>query len=135
MKLILPWPPSTNTYWRHIAMRGRPRTLLSKEGREYRSRVQERVLQQAPGHRMIMGPVHVSIDAWLPDQRRRDADNLLKATLDALQSAGIYGDDSQISRLLVSKAYDAARAGELHVSIAEAPKAVDYRQALGDDPA
>ncbi len=49
-------------------------------------------------------PLEVSIVAWLPDARRRDVDNLLKAPLDALAHAGIYDDDSQIADLSIRKA-------------------------------
>lgn len=42
--------------------------------------------------------------AFMPDAKRRDLDNLLKAPLDAMQHAGIYLDDSQIRRLLIEHA-------------------------------
>lgn len=32
----LPWPPSVNHYWRRVLIGGKPRTLLSKEGREFK---------------------------------------------------------------------------------------------------
>ena len=38
-RLTLPWPPSLNRYYRHTAIRGQPRTLISEDGREYRERV------------------------------------------------------------------------------------------------
>ena len=34
--VTLPWPPSTNRIWRNVAVSGKPRTLLSQEGRVYR---------------------------------------------------------------------------------------------------
>ena len=37
------------------------------------------------------------IEAWMPDKRVRDLDNLLKAPLDALTRAGFWVDDSQIA--------------------------------------
>lgn len=42
-ELILPWPPSTNRMWRHVAIGGCPRVLLSAEGRAYRLAVQRAV--------------------------------------------------------------------------------------------
>jgi crossover junction endodeoxyribonuclease RusA len=44
------------------------------------------------------------IQAWLPDRRRRDLDNLLKAVQDALAHAGVYDDDSQIVDLRIRRA-------------------------------
>jgi Holliday junction resolvase RusA-like endonuclease len=43
------------------------------------------------------------VDAYPPDRRRRDLDNILKAILDALQHAGCYADDSQIHALRAIK--------------------------------
>lgn len=37
----------------------------------------------------------------VPDKRKRDLDNVAKATLDALQHAGLYDDDSQIDELRI----------------------------------
>ena len=37
--LTLPFPPALNSYYRHVVVRGQPRTLISEKGREYRERV------------------------------------------------------------------------------------------------
>jgi crossover junction endodeoxyribonuclease RusA len=100
-KLILPFPPSVNTYWRHLSkgpLAGR--TLLSEDGRKYRQAVAKAmVLQCAPG----IGDrrVKLDIEARMPDRRRRDLDNVPKALLDALTHAGFWADDSQIDDLRV----------------------------------
>ena len=52
------------------------------------------------------GKMCVVIEAWRPDYRRRDLDNLLKATLDGLAHAGVYDDDSQIVDLRIYWAPD-----------------------------
>lgn len=49
------------------------------------------------------GPVKVTIHAWPPDRRRRDLDNILKATLDALEHAKIYENDSQVHDLRIRR--------------------------------
>jgi crossover junction endodeoxyribonuclease RusA len=97
--LTLPFPPSVNTYWRMV----RGRMLISKAGREYRQAVQDTALVSRWDG---WGPAKVAVEiiAWLPDNRRRDADNLFKAPLDALAHAGLYDDDSQIIRLSIQKA-------------------------------
>ena len=91
--LELPYPPTVNTYYRHIGFR----TLISREGRRYRQRVQ--ALCAASGVRPVAGPLAVSLDVHPPDRRRRDVDNVQKPLLDALQHGGAYADDSQIKDL------------------------------------
>ena len=96
VQLDLPWPPSLNSYWRHVRSTGR--TLISKEGRSYRHRVAEAVTRDQR-HRFGAGPIMIHITAHPPDKRRRDLDNMLKAVLDALAHTAVYGDDSQVDDL------------------------------------
>lgn len=94
----MPFPPSVNRLWRNV----RGRTLLSADGRKYRAAAVAATLmaKEAFGG----ADVEVSIAAWLPDNRRRDADNLFKAPLDALVASGVLDDDSQIVALSIRKA-------------------------------
>ncbi len=91
----LPYPPSVNRYYRHVGFR----TLISREGRAYRTAVCA-ILRRA-GVQPMAGTLAVGLDLYPPDGRRRDCDNVLKALLDALQHGGAYGDDSQVKKLLV----------------------------------
>ena len=93
----LPWPPSVNTYWRHVGSR----VLLSREGRDYRRRVANELFAQKARHMTGRLAVVVCLDP--PDRRKRDIDNPLKAILDALQHAGLYADDSQVDWLSVRR--------------------------------
>lgn len=90
-RVLLPFPPSTNTYWRHVG----PRTLLSKTGREYQERVAEYVL--LAGRDAVPPPPHrLAVVLVAPDKRRRDIDNHAgKALLDALYRA-LGVDDSAV---------------------------------------
>jgi len=97
LELELPYPPSVNHYYRRVG----PRTLISREGRRYREQVC--AILRTLCVRPLEGPLEVRIDAYPPDRRRRDADNLLKSCLDALQHGGLYRDDSQIVRLQIEK--------------------------------
>lgn len=99
-ELILPFPPSTNTYWRSVPGKG---VLISAKGREYRQAV-ERLRYQHGWGTFGSERLSVEIEAWMPDKRRRDLDNMLKATLDALTHAGIWDDDSQIDDLRITRA-------------------------------
>lgn len=97
MELELPYPPSINHYWRRVG----PRTLISREGRRFRERVM--TILAAMRVRPLAGQLAVEVEAFPPDNRRRDIDNIQKALLDALQHGGAYEDDSQIVRLAIEK--------------------------------
>jgi crossover junction endodeoxyribonuclease RusA len=112
IELELPFPPSVNTYWRTF----QGRMLISKKGREYRKAVADQVLIQK-GAKHYEGKVKVTIEAWRPDERRRDLDNLLKAPLDALTHAGVYMDDQLIVDLRIYWADD--KGGKLKVKVEE----------------
>jgi len=94
LTLSLPFPPSINHYFSYY--QGRP--VLSKEARAYRHLV--RRMASAKGVKPLMGPLAVRIEVHPPDNRRRDADNVQKSVLDALQHAGVFWDDSQVVWLL-----------------------------------
>jgi crossover junction endodeoxyribonuclease RusA len=114
LTLTLPYPPSVNRMWR--TPRTGPlagRTLVSVEGREYRAKVCATV-----GDRLwqpLKDRLRVDIEARMPDKRRRDIDNPIKALLDSLTHAGVWLDDSQIDDLRVWRS--AERTGEVVVRI------------------
>lgn len=94
----LPWPPSMNTYWR----RGPNVTYLTKKAREFRKEVADSL-----GLRSMYFPLDaelaVNLELTLPDKRARDIDNHIKAVLDALQHAGVFYNDGQVSELRVKR--------------------------------
>jgi crossover junction endodeoxyribonuclease RusA len=100
--LTLPWPPSVNHYWRHAVVGHRPQTYISAEGKRFRADVEAACLAAWRG--TLTGRLAVEILATMPDHRARDIDNLAKATLDALQYAGVFQNDNQIDRLVVARA-------------------------------
>jgi crossover junction endodeoxyribonuclease RusA len=128
----LPYPPSVNSYWRHVS-KGRiaGRVLISEAGRAYRKAVSGEIAAQAA--RMgYEGHLKVSIVAYPPDGRRRDLDNVLKALLDSLAHAGVYRDDCQIYSLQISRGPVMRNGGSVTVSVSERSLDTHWREALGD---
>ena len=98
-ELTLPYPPSINHYWRRVG----PRTLISREGRTFRKNVCALLGGGGPRKPPSGGRIALAMDAFPPDRRRRDLDNLLKCTQDSLAHAGVFEDDSQIDLLIVRR--------------------------------
>ncbi|MAX23034.1 MAG: hypothetical protein CMJ19_00905 [Phycisphaeraceae bacterium] len=115
MELVLPYPPSVNHYWRHF----KGRTLISRQGRAYRQQVMTQC-QGFGGQPPRDGRLAVAMDAFPPDRRRRDLDNIQKASLDSMQHAGLYLDDSQVDMLIVQRRLPISD-GQLVVRIQEYP--------------
>ena len=93
MKLELPWPPSVNTYWRRAGYT----IYISEKGKEYRSFVI--LFCRAKKIKKTVGKIALTIEAYPPDKRQRDLDNLPKALLDSLVHANVIDDDSNIDEL------------------------------------
>ncbi len=110
--LTLPYPPSVNHYWRRVGAR----TLISREGRRYRTDVC--ALLAAGGGAPLRGRLALRIEVCPPDRRRRDLDNVQKAVFDSLQHAGVYEDDSQIDRIEIDRGQVVA-GGRVVVEITE----------------
>ena len=116
MILTLPYPPSINHYWRRVG----PRTLISREGRTFRKNVCALLGGGGPRKPPAGGRIALAMDAFPPDRRRRDLDNIQKPVLDALEHAGVYEDDSQID-LLITRRCEPAKGGRLDIRIDELP--------------
>ena len=117
-EVTLPWPPTINTYWRH-KVTGRLATVyITPEGKQYRKAVNELVMEAAMKQQYLKqtGPLRVVIEAFPPDRRKRDLDNILKSLLDSLTHAGVWEDDSQIQDLRI---YRSTIAGMVKVRVYE----------------
>jgi crossover junction endodeoxyribonuclease RusA len=106
IQLHLPYPPSTNRYWR--TFRGRP--VPSKEATEFKRIVKEASKQQdlyngITWNELYAGDVEVTIQllpkltaAGIASKVCIDLDNCLKVLLDAIQGTCIE-DDKQVKRI------------------------------------
>lgn len=92
VRLELPWPPSVNNYYRHVGSK----VVISAAGRKYRQEVV--AILAANGIETFQGDIELVIDAYPPDNRRRDMDNLEKCLWDSLTAGGLVTDDYHIRR-------------------------------------
>ncbi len=96
MKLILPFPPSFNGYWRNL----NNRTVISKPGRQFRTNAIVAVYEQLKCKpKAITHHVSIAVVLYPPNNIKRDLDNYLKAGLDALTHARVWVDDSQVKKI------------------------------------
>lgn len=94
----LDWPPTVNTYYRNVQYR----TLISKKGRQYKKDSGLMLMEQSV-ERLGEARVEVLIEAYPPDRRRRDLDNLLKPVFDVMEEYGVIDDDEQIDILTIRR--------------------------------
>jgi crossover junction endodeoxyribonuclease RusA len=115
--LTLPWPPSANKIWRNLVIRGTGRTVLSAQGRAYRDTVARIVMESTIARTLEGADLRVSVEAFPPDRRRRDLDNIAKALLDALTHAGVWADDSQVCSLHLERRPPDGTVGRVRVVV------------------
>lgn len=113
-RIELPWPPSVNAYWTPRRGGG---VMLADAGRAYRDSVMLAVLQQGKQPTMAK-KLKVRIEAFPPDNRQRDLDNLFKGILDGLEKAGVYHCDYQIDDLRIVR-MPVVKGGNIIVNIEE----------------
>lgn len=118
--LILPYPPSTNVYWRHRALPGRGISVyVSKEGKEFKDAVAW-IAKTAGIKTTMTGRVELEYhlypqqpkdhaarkrklgDAWHDDVRSIDLDNAQKALFDSL-SGVVFDDDKQVHSIIAKR--------------------------------
>jgi len=113
IKLSIPFPPSLNHYYIHASKQN----VIGSKGITYRNDVYYAVRTKKPKE-PLTERLSVTIHAIMPDKRKRDLDNILKAALDSLQNAGIYVDDCQIDELSVIRG-PVQKPGRLKIEIRE----------------
>ena len=94
LELLLPWPPSVNHYWRASGNR----RYISPQGMTFRRHVFDAM---PVNWEEMKGRLQIKVQAYPPDYRKRDLDNILKALLDSLEHAGAYLNDNQLDKLVV----------------------------------
>ncbi|MCY1043312.1 RusA family crossover junction endodeoxyribonuclease [Corallococcus sp. bb12-1] len=100
VRLVLPYPPSANTYWKPSRGRG---LVPSKEALAYKATVAR--LVGATRAQPLAGPVRYTLTAYRP-RRVGDLDNTLKVLGDALNGLA-WLDDEQVVGIHAERADDA----------------------------
>ena len=95
MIIELPYPPSSNRYWRNW----RGRMVVSSEAKAYKQ--EAAWLAKVAGAELIDGDVALTMRVYRP-AKRGDLDNAIKITLDSLQGI-LYENDSQIVRIVAER--------------------------------
>lgn len=98
IRVELPWPPTINTYWRR---RG-DRYFISTEGKRFR-RDTVYICHKYKGMFCNDERLKLTVEAYPPDKRRRDIDNLLKVVCDSLEAANVFTDDCQIDEIHIKR--------------------------------
>lgn len=103
ISITLPFPPSTNSYYRNVRVGNKQFTKISERGRQYKTECFWLLKQQRACNKLSHS-LRVTITLHPPDAKRRDLDNFNKALLDVMTHAGVYLDDSQIDHLTIVRA-------------------------------
>ena len=114
-ELYLPYPPTINSYY----VKTRQGVFISKKGRVFREAAAEAVNEQLPDA-AISFAVLIEIVLHPPDRRKRDIDNVVKPTLDALTKAGLWTDDVLVNQLFVYRGEIEPPSGSTFIRITQA---------------
>lgn len=114
VELRTPWPPSVNRYWRMA----RGRFYIAKPGIEFREAVRDLVFEKMLD-RQMKGRLSIEIEAYAPDNRRRDMDNIQKAILDSIQHSELIDDDNQFDIIRIQRCLVHPGAGWCRLTITE----------------
>ena len=107
--LTLPFPPSSNRYWKHSGRGGHAVTYLSKEALTHRKEVGDCVL--AAGIREpLTGRLAVEYRCFMPYPVKGDLGNVEKCASDSLTHAGVWVDDAQLWSIHLERFYDKGHA-------------------------
>lgn len=96
--LALPLPPTANNCYPTVGKR----RVLSSEAKRFRLAVLYEVMRR-PRQPQLSGRLALEVSFCFPTNARTDLDNRIKPLQDALQEAGVFADDCQFDRLVVTR--------------------------------
>jgi crossover junction endodeoxyribonuclease RusA len=113
-RFTLPYPPSANSIWRTVVIKGRARTYLSAEAKAYKETAASLAL--AAGCNPLDGDISLTLKIYRP-RRVGDLGNREKILSDSLNGIA-YHDDKQITEIHMYRFDDRLRPRvdvEIHV--------------------
>ena len=119
-EFTLPFPPSVNGYWRSY----KGRQILSKKAREYKKAVSLEMLKNGHSGKNIHKRLSVCLELYPPSRAKRDVDNYIKSTLDAITGTKFWTDDSIIDHLCIHRK-EVIKKGKIKVKVYEAAHSVE----------
>jgi len=87
--------------------------------RTWETTVAWKAAEAMTGRAPLNGYLRITLHFYLGNRRRRDCDNLAKPVLDGCRAGGLYGDDSQIIELHITKHYVKPEAARICVFVEE----------------
>ncbi len=111
----LPFPPTINSYYGHTR---RGVKYITKKGKSFREEVRVACVEQNAYNLSLTSRIQLDVILYPPDRRTRDLDNYMKALLDALTLAKVWGDDEQIDSLTAHRG-KLIKGGKCSVRISE----------------
>lgn len=110
IKFSLDYPPSVNSYWKRNINGG---VRVSAKGVKYKHTVK----MLLHGRDKLTGRLKGVFVVNVPDRRRRDLDNVLKALLDSMQGH-VFLDDEQFDEITVKRG-EVIKGGRVDVELYE----------------
>lgn len=96
--LTLPYPPSSNTYYRRAG-----RIMhLSAAGKAFKTECAKQIAETMGPIDMIEGRVGIQIELFRKDRTAYDIDNYVKSVVDVLKGT-FFEDDRQVDWLVVKR--------------------------------
>lgn len=131
-ELYTSYPPTVNNYY----VKTQRGVFISNKGRKFRDELASDAHEQLGGMIALPERVRLEVVAWVPDNRKRDLDNIMKPIQDAMIQANLLVDDSQIDQLFVYRGEKVGPNGQLYIRVSESapmiPKGMEHLLDSGD---
>lgn len=117
INLVLPSPPSINSYW--LSGKLGSHKFLSPKARKFKNEVFDILKENNCFMKKMEGRLFYFAKYYAPDKRARDIDNFCtKGPIDALKDGGLFIDDDQIDYIQYQRE-NVIKNGKLEIKILE----------------
>ena len=125
-ELYTSYPPSINNYY----VKTQRGVFISQKGKKFRAQLIKDAHEQLGGMIPLTERLRLEVVMWVPDNRARDQDNILKPIQDAMIHANLMVDDSQIDQTFVYRGVKMPPEGALYIRVSHAapciPKGMEH---------